>query len=104
MKNLKLHCFLFVLIFFISSCVTTNYLGDTYPPTQKIDVYYDARDVKKDFKVIGHLITAYTNDSAEAKEALSAKARQVGADGIVILPVSGNGDHVSIKADAIKYN
>lgn len=104
MKNLKLHHLIIVLAFFFTSCATTSYLGDNYPATEKIDVFYDAKDVKKDYKVIGHLITDYTSDSAEAKEALSGKAKKVGADGIIILQVAGNGEHVSIRADAIKYN
>ncbi|MEO3403063.1 hypothetical protein AAFN85_04115 [Mucilaginibacter sp. CAU 1740] len=104
MKNLKLHHLIIALCFVITSCVTTNYLGDTYPATDKIDVFYDAKDVKKEYKVIGHLITDYTSDSIEAKEALSGKAKKVGADGIIILQVTGSGDHASIRADAIKYN
>jgi hypothetical protein len=104
MKTLKLHHFIILLSLFLTSCATAAYLGDNYPSTEKVDVFYDAKDVKQDYKVIGHLTINYTDDSIEAKTTLSEKARQVGADGIIILQVSGNNDKASIRADAIKYN
>ncbi|PWK71407.1 hypothetical protein LX99_04430 [Mucilaginibacter oryzae] len=103
MKNLKLHHFLIMLCFFITSCATTTYLGDAYPATEKVDVYYDARDVKKDYKVTGHLVTDYTYNPAKAKEELIAKAKKAGADGIIIL-LGAAGNHIAIRADALKYN
>ena len=104
MKTLKLNHFVIFLGLFLASCATTSYLGDTYPATEKIDVFYDAKDIKQDYKVIGHLAIAYTQNSAEAKNDLSIKAREVGADGIIIFQVSGNNDKATIRADAIKYN
>ncbi|WP_114941094.1 hypothetical protein [Mucilaginibacter endophyticus] len=104
MKILKLNHLIILLSLFLASCATTSYLGDTYPATEKVDVFYDAKDVKKDYKVIGHLAIAYTPNAAEAKNDLSIKAREVGADGIIILQVDGNNEKATIRADAIKYN
>lgn len=104
MKTLKLNHLIIMLSLFLASCATTSYLGDTYPATEKVDVFYDAKDVKQDYKVIGHLAIAYTDNSAEAKNDLSIKAREVGADGIIILQVAGNNEKATIRADAIKYN
>jgi hypothetical protein len=105
MKTLKLRYLLIAFALFLTSCAVPAavYLGDTYPVTNNIDVYYDARDVKQDYKVIGHLAIAYTEDSAVAKKLLSDKAKTQGANGIIIFQVEGNNANATIRADAIKY-
>jgi hypothetical protein len=105
MKTLKLRYLLIAFTLFLTSCAVPAavYLGDTYPVTNNIDVYYDAKDVKQDYKVIGHLAIAYTEDSAVAKKLLSDKAKTQGANGIIIFQVEGNNANATIRADAIKY-
>jgi hypothetical protein len=103
MKTLKLNHLFIACSFFLVSCASVNYLGDTYPATAKADVYYDAKDVKQDYKVIGHLSMAYSSNSDEIKSSLSAKAQSLGADGIIILQTIGHEDKETVKADAIKY-
>lgn len=105
MKTLKLRYLIIAFVLFLTSCAVPAavYLGDTYPVTNNIDVYYDARDVKQDYKVIGHLAIAYTEDSAVAKKLLSDKAKAQGANGIIIFQVEGNNANATIRADAIKY-
>ena len=77
-----------------------NYLGDAYPATNKVDVYYDAKDIKQEYKVIGHL--TMTNDVQEnVKKALVDKSKAMGADGVIILQTTGK-DNSVVKADAIK--
>jgi len=106
MKTLKLHYTIIAFALFLTSCAVPAavYLGDTYPLTEKVDIYYDAKDIKLDYKVIGHLAIAYTQDSAIAKKLLSDKAKTEGADGIIIFQVEGNNANATIRADAIKYN
>jgi hypothetical protein len=105
MKTFKLHHLLLSGSLFLASCATVNYLGDQYTPTAKTDVYYDAKDIKQEYKVIGHLSAAY--NSAEKidviKNKLSDKAKTIGADAIIILQTTGNSDHEMLRADAIKY-
>jgi hypothetical protein len=105
MKILKLPFLIIAFALFFTSCAVpaAAYLGDTYPVSDKIDVYYDAKDVKQDYKVIGHLAIVYTEDSAIAKKLLSDKAKTQGADGIIIFQVEGNNANATIRADAIKY-
>ena len=42
-----------VLTSFIASCTEFNYLGSTYPPTDKVEVFVTRSSVKKPFDVIG---------------------------------------------------
>ncbi|UOE48923.1 hypothetical protein MTO98_31465 [Mucilaginibacter sp. SMC90] len=106
MKALKIRTLIIVFTLFLTSCAVPAavYLGDTYPVTNNVDVYYDAKDVKHDYKVIGHLAIAYTEDSAVAKKLLSDKAKAQGANGIIIFQVEGNNANATIRADAIKYS
>jgi hypothetical protein len=104
MKTLKIHHLIIAFSFFLAACSPISYLGDTYPATPKADVYYDAKDVKQAYKVIGHLSMDFTPNSDAVKTKLSEKARSLGADGIIILQTTGHDDKETIKADAIKYN
>jgi hypothetical protein len=104
MKTLKLHHVIIACSFFLASCASINYLGDTYPATTKADVYYDAKDIKQDYKVIGHLSMPYSSNSNEIKSKLSAKAQSLGGDGIIVLQTIGHEDKETVKADVIKYN
>lgn len=89
---------------------TIHYLGDTHSPTSNVDLYYDAKEVKKEYKVIGRM----TNDQfidyhVEAvKKEMIKKAQQVGADGIIFSDLSvensrSQGDKLAVKAELIKY-
>lgn len=96
---------LFILL--LSSCVTTSYIGDRFQPTSNIDVYYAGKDIKKEYKVIGH-ISAMTGFSEEAsKKDIIAKAKAVGADGVIILGTEhtgGKNPESYNKAEAIRYD
>jgi len=90
------------------SCSTISYVGDRYPPTEHIDVYYAERDVEFEYKVIGHLseLVSGVNGEESAKQSIIAKCREVGADGVIILgfEYAGSEDTKRYqKAQAIKY-
>jgi 5,10-methylenetetrahydrofolate reductase len=104
------HLFLIVFCLLLSSCglVSANYFGDTLAaPTTNVDVYYSAHDVKKDYKVIGHLTCTNVGQDATTR-ALTNKAKAVGADAIVItgdtVDASGKYSSDTVTADALKYN
>lgn len=101
MKN---HFTIIAFAIFLSSCATVNYFGDKLPPTSTVDIYYSAHDVKKEYKVIGHL-TYPNGDQEEVKAALIAHAKTVGADAIIILGTQAVKDSPAafVNADAIKY-
>ncbi|TWJ00005.1 hypothetical protein JN11_02420 [Mucilaginibacter frigoritolerans] len=106
MKNY--HILLLAICLFLSSCATASYFGDTLAtPTTNVDVYYSAHDVKKDYKVIGHLTCPNTGQDRVTK-ALIAKAKAIGADAIIITgnTVDDSGKVASdvVNADVLHYN
>jgi hypothetical protein len=74
------------LVFALSACAHVDYVGRSYPPTSKVDLYFDERDVRAEYEVMGQVI-ATANDfvSAEKLQAkLMKKAGEKGADAVVI--------------------
>ncbi len=95
---------------------TIHYLGDNLPPTTSVDLYYDAKAVKKEYKVIGRM----TNDQFSGynvqtiKKQMIKKAKKVGAEGIIfsdlsvessrrVVNSSSQGGELAVKAELIKY-
>jgi hypothetical protein len=74
----------------LASCSKIVYDGPTYPATQKVVVYYDAREIPKEYETMG-LIKAsgsglFSGSNLESK--LIKQACQKGADAI-LFEVSG---------------
>lgn len=99
----------FLLI--ITSCTPTiSYLGDTYPVSQELDIYYDAQDIDRDYKVMGHLThDLFINYNVELiRDEMIRTARTNGADGILFSEYSttSNADcdtRRMVKASLVKY-
>jgi uncharacterized protein YbjQ (UPF0145 family) len=112
MKNLKPYLFVIAccVSFFLSSCASVLYLGDTLPATTSVKVYYDAKDIKQQYKVIGHLAQSVSSETGmnSAKEKMIEKAKSIGADGIVFLQITvkpgSSNDAQTINADAIVFD
>ena len=81
--NGKIIVFILSMMLFITACGSdVDYLGDSYPPTSHVDVYFSEDDIIEDYLVMGH--ATIEGDEAEAlQEQLIEKARESGADGIV---------------------
>lgn len=114
-KMKKIYLAMLVLVFGILSCTPRiSYLGDTFSPTYNIDVYYDANDVEKEYRVIG--LARNEGDEIERddlesiREEMIKKARSVGADGIIFISVAENkggpdfDNNKIVEAKFIKYN
>ncbi|MCO5946359.1 hypothetical protein [Mucilaginibacter flavidus] len=95
--------------FLLTACrvIEPDYFGEKYPPTTHVDIFYSTHDVKKDYKVIGHMnLLNFGQDSVKIK--FVRYAQKIGADAIVITgntvndSVKGGSDVVN--ADALKYN
>jgi len=96
--------FLIAFCFLLSSCSIPSYLGDKYPSTDKVDVYYSAHDIKRPYKVIGHM--SYTNSGTKQdKSAFIAYGKKIGADAIIITGTEATKDSQAAiaTADAVKY-
>ncbi|SFU55182.1 hypothetical protein [Pontibacter akesuensis] len=99
------------LMFLFTSCgPTIHYLGESYPPSTDIEVFYDVKDVKRDYKVIGKM----TNDelSSDIPEQVRAqmveRAKQAGGDAIIFTDLGVDRTEVNsgslvVKANVIKY-
>ncbi len=75
-----------VLGLVLGGCVTHDYVGERYAPTDHVRVFYDSSSVPAGYSVIGQ-------DRAEATEYMTTedivkdmvkKAREVGADAVLI--------------------
>ncbi len=86
---------------------TIRYIGESYPASGAIDFYYDEREVKQAYKVMGKMTNDLDTDykAEEIKKKMIEKATEVGADGIIFLDISesNEGSNLSIKAELIKY-
>lgn len=101
------HSIIAGLCFLLASCaVPVTYFGDRLAPTSTVDIYYSAHDVKKEYKVIGHLTCPNWRDQEKVKAELSKYARSIGADAVVIVGTGAVGDAKAalVNADALKYN
>jgi len=111
---------LLILMFFFFLCSScgpmVQYLGDSYPSTTNLDVYYDEKDVEKEYKTIGKMThgNMFDYEVDTIKEKMIQKAKAKGADGIVFMDVENvrnigddddflDDDRLSITAKVIKY-
>ncbi|MGH8015152.1 MAG: hypothetical protein ACREBV_03080, partial [Candidatus Zixiibacteriota bacterium] len=64
-----------------------DYVGDEYPPTTNVDLYFAEEDITREHKVMGHIVaTADDLVSAEGmQKEMKKKAMEKGADAIIIL-------------------
>lgn len=106
MKTYKNYLFIIIsFCFLLASCAfPVTYLGDRLTPTSSIDFFYSAHDVKTNYKVIGHLVCNNVRES-QVKQSLIEYGKKIGADAIVLLGTSANGDTPAgmVNADALKY-
>ena len=89
MKNIINIALVLSCLLVLSCSPKINYLGDTFSPTQHVDMYFDEHDITKEYKVIGMMKNEADEleiDDVEAvKKAMLKKARDVGADAILFL-------------------
>ncbi|SHE48070.1 hypothetical protein [Pedobacter caeni] len=74
-----------ILMIALASACATPYFGKTFTPTQNVDMYLDAADVKKTYEVMG------TSDVDQGFSSLNALQQKVielgktkGADGVIM--------------------
>ena len=84
--NGKISVLILSMLLFLAACggddIDVDYLGDFYPSTSHVDVYFSEDDVTEDYLVMGHA-TADGGDTETLQETLIEKARDSGADGII---------------------
>ncbi len=78
--------FLALFVLFVAACAKIDYIGQSYSPTTHVDLYFSEADIREDYRVMGHVI-AQANEGISVEnlqKKLEAKAREKGADGIVV--------------------
>ena len=98
------------VLFVFLGCATINYVGESYPPTQEVDLYFSEEDIEREYTVVGRILATANSDEAvysseKFTQAILKKAREKGADGVVILWLSSGlvDDKRRIEALAIRY-
>ena len=95
-----------LLIFTLVSCAPLiHYVGDSYPPTSKVDVYYSVKDIQRDYTIMGRMTRELIMGDHEKKEMIE-EAKRKGAEGIIFYDLemdAGKSSIVSIKAELIRY-
>lgn len=108
-KHSILPYFLFLLL--MSCGPSIYYLGDTYPTTEQVDVFYDEKDIPRAYTTIGQMThDKIVNYAPELiREEMIQDAKKRGADGIIFTDVvmerenEMDGDRLSVKAKLIRY-
>jgi hypothetical protein len=75
------------LLMTASSCAHLDYAGQSFPPTQNVDLFYSEANVGREYMLMGELTG--TGDqfvsSQKLQDQMLVKAREKGADAVVIL-------------------
>ena len=78
---------LLIIAICLSACTKIDYIGEEYPPTTHVDLFFDMNDVTREHKVMGNLIATADDgvSSEKMQKKIMEKARQKGADAVVIM-------------------
>lgn len=68
------------------SCTKIDYVGEEYAPTDRVDQFFTASDVTREYKVMGYIVASAPDMVSAEKmhKKLVEKAQKVGADGIIV--------------------
>ncbi len=102
-------------LFFFVSCYpsTIHYLGETFEKKSNVDTYYDEKDIRREYKTIGLLVSNEIDDYEsrlvqQVQNEMIEEAKNRGADAIVfsdfrLVEEEGTCDDVKITAKLIHY-
>jgi len=74
------------LLLLAGACAHVDYVGKTYPPTTKVEVFFSEEDVVEPYEIMGRVV-ATANDivsSEKIQDQIMEKAQKKGADAVVI--------------------
>ena len=74
------------LLLAIASCTKVDYVGEEYPPTDHVDLYFSTADAPAGYKVMGYIVASAPDmvSAEKMQKKMMEKARAKGADGLVI--------------------
>ncbi|MEM1319815.1 MAG: hypothetical protein AAGG75_06130 [Bacteroidota bacterium] len=77
------------LLLLVAACTTIDYVGNSYTPTKKVDVFFDERDIDRDYEVIGKAIGEGVSMDG-VKDKMIERAKREGADAVLIEGISSD--------------
>ena len=84
-------------------CVSNDYAGKSYAPTQNVEVFYDESQVGREYEVMG-VDRADAEDGTSSQQivqAMVSEAKKQGADGIIVdnIGTENTGSRTSTSGD-----
>jgi hypothetical protein len=75
-----------MLLIMAVSCTKIDYVGEEFPPTDRVDQFFSPSDVTREYKVMGYIVASAPDMVSAEKmhKKLVEKAQKVGADGVII--------------------
>lgn len=87
-KSVKLRLLFIMIVSLLTGCISTNFIGDSFPQTDNVQIFFSVREIPNDFTIFGHVVTSTSNSLfisvEDLKIALVEEAKKRGADGVVI--------------------
>ncbi len=84
---MALACILLLVAVAASSCGRNRvtYIGDSYTPSSEVDIYFDAADIERTYRVMGRAtgVVSEGGDTDRLNEKFLQTAREKGADGVI---------------------
>jgi len=76
-----------VLLLALAACTKIDYVGEEYPATDHVDMYFSEADINLDYNIMGRMIATADDyvSSGKMQQKIMEEARKKGADGVVIL-------------------
>lgn len=77
----------FIILLLISSCSSgVKYLGNTYPETENVKIYFSKTDIKKPFEVIGKVYLNVEESTKDEKiqKLILDKAKAHGGEAVIM--------------------
>ena len=90
-------------IVLLAGCAHVDYVGESYAPTSRVDVFYSENNVPREYTIIGEVVA--TGDAlvstGKMQEKIRKEAQKHGADAVVLTSLEkyASGEHSSWNQD-----
>ena len=80
--NSRLLAVVVLVVLLAMGCAPVSYIGNSYEPTDNVDLYFSVDDIKMEYTVIGHALGAdgWQKNQKRIKEALIKDAKENGRE------------------------
>ncbi len=78
--------FILLSIFLLSCSSGVKYLGNSYPPTENVKIFFSSADIDKPYEVIGKVYLDVEEDTKDEKiqNMILNKAKEHGGDAVIM--------------------